>query len=82
MASKSEARFAAYVEDLSTALGHADRTGPLRDYCLGLELCRKLGDDDGWRRRIEAGVEPARTSQRERYAYGRDYQHRPPSSSR
>ncbi len=36
MPSGSEARFAAYVEDLSTALGHADRTGPLRDYCLGL----------------------------------------------
>ncbi len=36
MTSGSEARFAAYVEDLSTALGHADRTGPLRDYCLGL----------------------------------------------
>jgi len=36
MASESEARFAAYVEDLSTALGHADRTGPLRGYCLGL----------------------------------------------
>jgi len=36
MTSGSEARFAAYVEDLSTALGHADRTGPLRDYCPGL----------------------------------------------
>jgi len=36
MTSRSEARFVAYVEDLSTALGHADRTGPLRDYCLGL----------------------------------------------
>ncbi len=36
MTSGSEARFAAYVEDLSTALGHADRTGPLRDYYLGL----------------------------------------------
>lgn len=36
MVSGSEARFAAYVEDLSTALGHADRTGPFRDYCLGL----------------------------------------------
>ncbi len=36
MASESEARFAAYVEDVSTALGHADRSGPLRDYCLGL----------------------------------------------
>jgi SRSO17 transposase len=32
----SEARFAAYVEQLGTALGHADRQEPLRDYCLGL----------------------------------------------
>jgi SRSO17 transposase len=32
----SEARFAAYVEQLGTALGHADRQGPLHDYCLGL----------------------------------------------
>src|SRR5882672_8361417 len=32
----SEARFAAYVEQLGTALGHADRQDPLRDYCLGL----------------------------------------------
>ncbi len=36
MVSGSEARFAAYVEALSTAVGHADRTGPLRDYCIGL----------------------------------------------
>src|SRR6266404_697931 len=32
----SETRFAAYVEQLGTALGHADRQEPLRDYCLGL----------------------------------------------
>jgi len=32
----SEARFAAYVEALGTALGHADRQEPMRDYCLGL----------------------------------------------
>jgi SRSO17 transposase len=32
----SEARFATYVEQLGTALGHADRQEPLRDYCLGL----------------------------------------------
>src|SRR5215217_4997486 len=35
---KAEARFAAYVEGLSSVLGHADRTGPLRDYCTGLIL--------------------------------------------
>jgi SRSO17 transposase len=32
----SEARFAAYVEGLVSVIGHADRAGPLRDYCLGL----------------------------------------------
>jgi SRSO17 transposase len=31
-----EARFAAYVEQLGTVLGHADRQEPLHDYCLGL----------------------------------------------
>jgi hypothetical protein len=31
----NEARFAAYVEQLGTALGHADRREPLHDYCLG-----------------------------------------------
>ena len=33
---ESESRFSAYVEGLVGALGHADRSGPLRDYCLGL----------------------------------------------
>jgi hypothetical protein len=37
-----------------------------------LELCRNLGDDVGRRRRIEAGVEPARTSRKKRYAMSRD----------
>ncbi len=36
MAAESEDRFAAYVEALSAALGHADWRGPFRDYCLGL----------------------------------------------
>jgi SRSO17 transposase len=35
---KVEARFAAYVAGLSGVLGHADRIGPLRDYCTGLIL--------------------------------------------
>src|ERR1700730_9567804 len=34
----TEIRFAAYVEGLSSVLGHADRIGPLRDYCTGLIL--------------------------------------------
>jgi SRSO17 transposase len=29
-------RFAAYVFELTKVVGHADRAGPLRDYCSGL----------------------------------------------
>jgi SRSO17 transposase len=29
-------RFAAYVDNLAGVLGHADRAGPLMDYCIGL----------------------------------------------
>ena len=32
----SEARFAAFVEALTGAIGHADRATPLRHYCTGL----------------------------------------------
>jgi SRSO17 transposase len=32
----SEARFARYVEGLTSVIGHADRAVPLRDYCVGL----------------------------------------------
>ena len=35
-ANDSEARFSAYVEGLVEVIGHADRAGPLRDYCVGL----------------------------------------------
>src|SRR5437588_2371663 len=54
----SEARFAAYVEGLASVVGHADRTGPLRDYCVGLML-------PGERKSVEpmaAKTAPARTS--------------------
>ena len=34
----SERRFAAYVEGLIRVIGHADRAGPLHDYCTGLIL--------------------------------------------
>src|SRR5437868_14705467 len=34
----SESRFSAYVEGLTSVIGHADRAGPLRDYCTGLLL--------------------------------------------
>src|SRR3981189_660886 len=35
---KSALRFAAYVDGLASVIGHADRVGPLRDYCTGLML--------------------------------------------
>jgi len=34
----SASRFAAYVDGLASVIGHADRAGPLRDYCLGLVM--------------------------------------------
>jgi SRSO17 transposase len=52
----SESRFAAYVEGLAKALGHADRVAPLKAYCTGLIL-------PGERKSIEpmaARVEPGR----------------------
>ena len=54
----SEARFAAYVEGLASVVGHADRAGPLRDYCIGLML-------PGERKSVEpmaARTAPARTA--------------------
>src|SRR5437588_2731098 len=54
----AETRFAAYVEGLSSVLGHADRIGPLRDYCTGLIL-------PGERKSVEpmaAKTAPARTA--------------------
>jgi SRSO17 transposase len=33
-----ELRFAGYVEGLVSVIGHADRAGPLRDYCTGLVM--------------------------------------------
>jgi SRSO17 transposase len=36
-----EVRFSAYVEGLTSVIGHADRAKPLRDYCVGLMMpCR------------------------------------------
>ena len=34
----SESRFAVYVEGLVSVIGHSDRAGPLRDYCVGLVM--------------------------------------------
>src|SRR5216683_2926375 len=37
-AKRIESRFERYVEGLVGVIGHADRSGPLRDYCRGLVL--------------------------------------------
>ncbi|HEX3161846.1 MAG TPA: IS701 family transposase [Pseudolabrys sp.] len=53
-----EARFAAYVEGLSSVIGHTRRTRQLRDYCTGLVL-------PGERKSVEpmaARTAPARTA--------------------
>ena len=55
---ESEARFEAYVEKLTSVIGHKDRGGPLRDYCKGL-----LVDTD--RKSVEpmaAATAPERTA--------------------
>lgn len=56
--STTEERFTAYVECLASVVGHADRIGPLRDYCTGLIL-------PGDRKSVEpmaAKTAPARTA--------------------
>ena len=35
-----ESRFLGYVQGLASVIGHADRIGPLHDYCLGLMVAR------------------------------------------
>ena len=53
-----DVRFASYVEELASAMGHADRARPLRDYCTGLIL-------PGERKSVEpmaARTDPARVS--------------------
>jgi len=53
-----QARFSAYVEGVASVIGHADREGPLRDYCMGLLL-------PGERKSVEpmaAITAPARTA--------------------
>jgi SRSO17 transposase len=54
----SEARFACYVNDLASVLGHADRVEPLGEYCRGLLL-------PGERKSVEpmaAKIAPGRTA--------------------
>jgi SRSO17 transposase len=36
MADGSDARFAAYVEELASVIGRADRVAPFEAYCIGL----------------------------------------------
>ena len=58
LAEGSEARFAAYVEELGSVIGHADRVAPLEAYCIGLLL-------PGERKSVEpmaAITSPARVS--------------------
>ena len=53
-----ESRFAAYVEGLIGVIGHADRSEPLRDYCVGLMLpCERKSVEP-----MAARTAPARTS--------------------
>src|SRR5664280_1931066 len=54
----SESRFASYVEGIVEVIGHADRAGPLSDYCTGLMM-------PGERKSVEpmaALTAPARTA--------------------
>jgi SRSO17 transposase len=37
-AAESEKRFAAYIEQLASVMGHAERKRPLNDYCTGLVM--------------------------------------------
>ena len=54
----TESRFAAYVEGLVGVIGHADRIGPLRDYCVGLMLpCERKSVEP-----MAARTAPARAS--------------------
>ena len=58
MSEDRQERFGAYVDALAEVIGHADRAGPLRDYCLGLLL-------PGERKSVEpiaAVTAPARVS--------------------
>jgi SRSO17 transposase len=55
---KAEARLRTYVEGLASVLEHADRTGPLRDYCTSVIL-------PGERKSVEpmaAKMAPSRTA--------------------
>lgn len=54
-AETSESRFAAYVEALAAALGHADRVAPLKAYCTGLILPGACKSVEPMAARVEPG---------------------------
>jgi SRSO17 transposase len=54
----SDRRFERYVDGLAAVIGHADRAGPLRDYCTGLMLpCARKSVEP-----MAAVTAPARTA--------------------
>ena len=54
----SDERFSSYVDGLVEVIGHADRAGPLRDYCTGLMLpCERKSVEP-----LAAVTAPARTA--------------------
>ena len=54
----SDRRFARYVDGLVEVIGHADRAGPLRDYCSGLMMpCERKSVEP-----MAAATAPARTA--------------------
>ncbi len=54
----SDERFLRYIEGLAGVIGHADRVGPLRDYCTGLMLpCERKSVEP-----MAAVTAPARTA--------------------
>jgi hypothetical protein len=64
-AEDSESRFVAYVEGLTSVIGHADREGPLRDYCTGLVMpCERKSVEP-----MAAVTAPARVGGRRRRAH-------------
>jgi SRSO17 transposase len=54
----NESRFEAYIDGIVSVMGHADRAGPLRDYCIGLMMpCERKSVEP-----LAAVTAPARTA--------------------
>jgi SRSO17 transposase len=51
----SESRFAAYVEAITSALGHADRAAPFQSYCAGLLLSGERKSVEPMAARVQPG---------------------------